>query len=165
MSCNYGDLCGKYTLQPGSILYKASDDLEYTPRANYCCDTGKYGVYFSVYNPFLSEAMTIENNKDIVINMYEVTQPITLFRGKYSFRVVCCGVGYADYNAPEIKNCNINISHIDPDIGSLSVRYPEYITDCAEVFLIENDLQKITYVNNYKFTLSDAKNKYYEYLL
>ena len=146
-------------ISPGTVLYRAAKTIEEHPTPRLCGDTLKEGVYFSAFNPYLSETMCIEYNEDLMVAVYVVVEVIdNIDNGKYAFTHDYTG-RYADriwdYVPPED-----NHSHIDFGVKAVSDSVCEYDGYCAELFLTENDLSKIRYVKAYPMTLEECKKKW-----
>ena len=71
----------------GTTLYRACDDLTKHKEPRVCPDTGKRGLYFGTY-VFLSLAMAIEYDRDLQLGEFVTTTDISVFVGKYSFRLI-----------------------------------------------------------------------------
>jgi hypothetical protein len=145
----------------GAILYRAAQTVEQHPTPRLCSDTGKKGVYFSLNSPYISETMCIEYNMPLTICVYRVIQDIVdISPEKYAFRY--------DENTGEMKDIYYyamvdhqpinalpedNVSHIDDRIDAISTNIQDAPPGCAELFLVEYDLDCIQYVSNYSMTV------------
>ncbi len=126
-------------VKKGTKLFRAAETVEEHPKIRKCEDTGKYGVYFSCFNPYLAETMCLEYDSDLFVAVYEVVEDITdLTIGKY---------------------CSTS-SHIDFDICPIfyNVKYCDY--KHAEIFLTEINLSKIKLVSSYLMKLKDCERKW-----
>ena len=124
-------------------LYRAAETLDSQPKPRICLDTGKKGVYFSLNSPYLAETMVSEYNKQLTIGVYQLTRPIKVYKGKYSYRSMN----------------NANISHIDNKIiGMFSTILPK--EDYAELFLNKHDCKHVQLIDSYKLSVKESRIKW-----
>ena len=146
------------TLPKRTFLYRAALTVEEYPKPRKCIDTGKVGVYFSCYHPYLAETMCIEHRSDLFIAVYEVIEEIeNLSQGKYGFTN-----GYTGrYSKPwKYVPPEDNLSHIDYDIYPTEPEVKDFDGLYAEVFLTEKDLPKIKFAYSYVMTLESSVRKW-----
>jgi hypothetical protein len=138
----------------GSIIYRARnilDKSEYT-NPNKDPDTDKIGLYFSDAIE-LCQMMEIEYNQKLVICKYQITKPIKLFNGKYSFRNINPS-RYFDENGNFIPNVDIleseNINHYDlnmlPIIENANEYFQNIHMEFGEIFINNHDLEFVQFV-------------------
>ena len=127
-------------LPDGILLYRAAETLEEHPTPRFCNDTYKFGVYFSCGSPYLSETMCTEYNQNLIIGVYQTTQPILLVHGKL---------------AHQDQDSQFNISHVDESIGPM---FATRIDDAlfAEIFLTEDDVKNVKLLGSYECTVQQS---------
>lgn len=140
-----------------TIIYRASDIIEVEPQPRPCEDTGKRGVYFSAYSPYLAESMILEYGNSLYINVYEIVKDISVNVGKYGFTRNYTG-RYARFNwtVPEEDN----LSHFDNEICPIGDFIKPFEGICGELFLVERELRSIKYKSTYIMTFDEAKRKW-----
>jgi hypothetical protein len=149
-----------YAIPAGTKLYRAADTLEMVPIPRECSDTGKQGVYFSAFHPYLAETMILERDKPLEVAEYEVTRPIThVTGGKYAFRR---GREWDEMRYPLPPEDNV--SHIDFGTEPTDLNAKPLHTDpYAELFLTRPDLNSINFTGSYYMTVRDAMRKWYKH--
>ena len=141
-----------FVISKGTKLFRAAKSLETKPKVRKCNDTGKIGVYFSCFHPYLAETMCLEYRRDLEVEVYEVIENIqNVTDGKYSFR---------DLMSNESNDVIINIPHIDFEIRSIFTNVKECEKTHAELFLTENELPKIKYIGSYHISLESCVSKW-----
>ena len=147
------------TIPKGTWLYRGARTTEELPTPRKCEDSLKVGVYFSAFNPYLSETMCTEYDEDLFVSIYEVTEDIqNVSVGKYAFTKEYSGrYAHGWDSVPEEDN----ISHIDYDVGPIDTNVVDCKDKFAELFLIEKDLSKIKFVTSYLMTVEHCKEKWY----
>lgn len=140
-----------------TVIYRASDVIEINPQPRLCDETGKTGVYFSAFSPYLAETMILEYGNSLYINVYELTKDISVNVGKYGFTRNYTG-RYARFNwtVPEEDN----ISHFDNEICPIGDFIKEFNGVHGELFLVERELSTIQYKSTYIMTFEEAKRKW-----
>lgn len=145
-------------IKKGTILYRGAISVEEKPKPRKCEDTGKVGVYFSCFHPYLAETMCVEYENDLYIGMYEVTEDIeNVSNGKYAFTNGYTGRYSKRWNDVPPED---NLSHIDFFVYPVSSRICGCKEKHAELFLTEKDLSKIKYLGSYKMTLDECRKKW-----
>lgn len=141
------------TIPAGQYLYRAAPTVEEHPTPRFADDTGKTGVHFAYWSPYLSEMMIPEYEKDLWVGVYEIIEDITgLYPGKWD-RPDC------------LEECppECNVSHIDFNIGPIYWLRDFYKDDHdghMEVFLTEKDLSKIKLIDSYFMTQEECEEKW-----
>lgn len=167
----YGDLAissingiDHVTIEKETILYHADDIEVRDPYPMRCSDTGKYGVYFSVFDSYLEECKCTERMRDQVISIYFLSENVTVSVGKYGFTR-----GYSDpypTTGWETVRDEDNISHYDNALWPLDQNVIEYGDENdikhAELFLVPKDLSKLRFVSSYRLTLGNCIRKWYK---
>lgn len=140
-----------------TTIYYISDNVCYNPPVTMNEDTGKIGVTFAVYSPFLAEC-EVMNRDRAYINLYHLTKDLTVSNGKYSFT----------QNKPEYYSRNgwdrvypeDNVSHIDRDIITIYDQLNSTDNISAELFLNNIDIYNIEYEASYSITKQECLSKY-----
>jgi hypothetical protein len=140
------------TIYKNTILYRAALTCEHEPTCRMCNDTGKIGVYFSFNHPQLSEMMTIEYCKDLIVSIYKLTNDIKVEVGKYSFR--------HDYDCYDLEYNYLNTSHVAYNIIPLTSVNKNYFFKSYELFLTKDKLKYVEYIGNYKLSKYECYKKY-----
>jgi hypothetical protein len=139
-------------IKKGTVLYRFG-----SIRINECTDTGKKGIYFSL-NKEQSELMSVEWQRDGVLNTIVLNEDYYVQEGKYSYRTD----RYFDSNGRLIPNMfpteEENISHIDQNC-SVPYKGKQY-GPFNEVFFsfMPNYNLEIMKIISYK----DIEKKYYD---
>ena len=128
-------------LPAGLRLYIAALTVEEKPTPRKCSDTDKVGVYFSFNIPYISECICYEYKRDLYVGVYELTNPVAVFKGKYS-------VEYGPHIDDEIKP--EETPKYDPS--------EEIYT--GEIFLTANEMPFVNYLGYYKMSLDEVIEKY-----
>jgi hypothetical protein len=146
----------------GSLLYRAAITGEARPKTRFCKDTGKTGVYFGAFSPYLSETMAVEYKRTLIVSQYVVTQDIKI-----------TGLSkYAHLIDPETGERNLlkkgesitpeqNISHIQRGFAAVDENIRGNPGDCDELFLVEEDLDSIQFVFCYMITPKKARERWH----
>jgi hypothetical protein len=102
-------------------LYRCAKDTSLTLRK--CSDTKKYGCYFSTYM-LQAMAMSFEYGEDLQLGIFETTEPIICYFGKYNYQKIrpkryyhnICGCYvFPKHLEKELEiPINENINHFDP---------------------------------------------------
>lgn len=146
------------TLHKGTRLFHAAEDLIEMEMAKECPETGKRGAYFSAGDAFLAEVRTVETLKDMYIKCFRTSEDIILNVGRYGFTRGYTGrYATTHWTVPDEDN----LSHIDNEIGTFDVNVIEH-THGPEIFLNENDLEKIQFHSNYFLTVGECIRKWYK---
>lgn len=128
-------------IEKGAKLYRAAPTIETKLRTRHCSDTGKTGVYFSLFHPYLAETMAMEYGRDMYITVYETTANLKVIHGKYS--------------------STRNVSHADMNVEPFHDTTTLPNTVAIELFLTSSDLGKITYTSHYHVTLDHVIKTWY----
>lgn len=147
------------SIPKGTILYRAAETYEKHPEIRKCKDTGKIGVYFSIFNPMLSDMMTIEYNKNLIVGVYKLTEDISVSIGKYSY------INKIDYpKGYGVCLPKDNVSHVDFDISPIlpTTIYDDELSKyhSYELFLTKNDLENVKSKNYYEMNIERCIKKY-----
>jgi hypothetical protein len=146
----------------GSLLYRAAITGEARPTPRYCNDTGKTGVYFGAFSPYLSETMTTEYNRTLIVCQYVVIQDIKIMAFDKYAHLVDPETGQrtfmsnGDHISPEQ-----NVSDIQGGLSAVDENIRENPGDCDELFLVEKDLDSIQFVICYMMTPKKARAKWH----
>ena len=149
-----------FVISKGTKLFRAAESLETKPKVRECSDTGKIGVYFSCFHPYLAETMCLEYNRDLEVGVYEVIEDIdNVTDGKYSFRDLTNEVNEVNDGMNGDASV-VNVAHIDFEVGSIFTNVKECKHTHAELFLTENELPKIKYIGSYHMSLKRCISKW-----
>lgn len=149
---NFIDLKNFVKIPKGTILFRAIIDKNNSYKSfenlkpNYCEDTNKNGLYFSIITPTLSEFMSLEYIKPVVIGIFILDKDIEVNNGKYTEPIRTEG-------------------HIDIEVEPLSVNY-QNLPPSYEVFIPSKDLKYVRYTNYYyKMSIQDVLDKYEDFYI
>jgi hypothetical protein len=143
-----------------TILFRAAETLEEHPTPRFDPDTSKTGVYFAMNTPYLSETMSVEYNRDLIVGVYQLMKRIKVPKGKHTaWQAECDDKGLAPERGRHVAP-EYNWSHIDKNMNATHHGIVDAPRESAELFLNPEDLQYVKFITSYRITVQEAVQKW-----